>query len=213
MIIDDSNYVYTLSGYDKEDSTSDDEVSRRIPILRRVQLHRDADKRREEEMEYHRKIARDVMFENNQEYKRLKKTGGEMNIADMNITFDHYGRMIRLNQPNPDKMADISKYKSLIKSKIDEKVEVIQQNVLGNSLKDDEYSNREMITTHMLGSTTKDISSTRDTKETLNKMPTQTKLQNMTTDASLEINMNMFQHQDKNDERFVENWAKTVGEV
>ena len=65
MIIDDSNYVYTLSGYDKDQSDEEDEVSRRIPMLRKVQLHREADMKREEEMEIHRKIARDVMFENN----------------------------------------------------------------------------------------------------------------------------------------------------
>ena len=103
-----------------------------------------------------------------------------MNIADMNITFDYNGKMIRLNQPNPDKLADISKYKSLIKPRVDDKIiEVRQQtlftNIFGkNFLKkaDDEYSNKEMAITANLGSTTKEISSTRETKETLNRMQT-----------------------------------------
>ena len=56
--------MYTLSGYDKSDSDTEDEVSRRIPMLRRVQLHREADMKREEELEMSMKLARDVMFQN-----------------------------------------------------------------------------------------------------------------------------------------------------
>jgi|DEB0MinimDraft_12_1074336.scaffolds.fasta_scaffold149873_1 hypothetical protein len=61
-----------------------------------------------------------MFIDNKDLFKKAGKSGNDINVADMNLTFDDNGKVIKLEQVNPDTLVDISEMKNIIKSGINE---------------------------------------------------------------------------------------------
>ena len=89
-------------------------------MLRRITIQREIDEKRATEMKRQAKLHREMLEKQNKNLSKNK------NIADMNITFDDKGAILKIKRPDPTKFNNIDTQKEIIESGIrDDLTEVV----------------------------------------------------------------------------------------
>jgi len=83
-------------------------------MLRRITLQREVDEKRAIDMKRQAKMHREAL---EKQHKNLNKN---KNIADMNITFDNHGSVLKIKKLDPAKFNNIDLQKEIIESEIRE---------------------------------------------------------------------------------------------
>ena len=95
-----------------------------MPYLRRLTIQRENDEKRQAEAKRQAKLRR-------LELEKQHRNIGKKNIADMGITFDGQGSILKIKKPDPSRFNDISQTKDIIQSEVrDDLTEVIQSEAI-----------------------------------------------------------------------------------
>jgi hypothetical protein len=90
-----------------EDLETDLDLKRMVPFLRNYTQQKKADEARAAENHRLEMIHKEKL---EKQFKNVKK----QNIADMNITFDDKGKILKISRPDPSKFNDIDTLKEII---------------------------------------------------------------------------------------------------